>query len=153
MVRMKRYLDSVPGAISGENGHEVTSRVARHLIEVFLLTVDEALPLLAQWNRKCDPPWAEGQLRSFLVKAEDAAAETTKRDASELKFIVAEVTTNWPKPWPVPAGEMLSGQFELVIEHNRRRGYRLHSFQVSRLMTGADQMNETIIAVFEKEQA
>lgn len=40
--------------------------------------------------------------------------------------------------------------FELVIEHNARRGYRLRTFQLFQLMTGPDALTETIIAVFER---
>lgn len=65
-------------------------------------------------------------------------------------FIVAEVATNWPKPWPVPTSELLSAKFENVIELNRSRGYQLHSFQLHRLMVSAEELNETIIAVFKK---
>lgn len=66
------------------------------------------------------------------------------------QFIVAEISTNWPKPWPVPRREHLGAKFEEVIEVNRDRGYRLHSFQVSQVMTSTEMMTETIIAVFEK---
>jgi hypothetical protein len=38
-----------------------------------------------------------------------------------------------------------------VIERNLRRGYRLHSFNMHRLMTRPEELNETIIAVFERE--
>lgn len=66
------------------------------------------------------------------------------------EFIVAEIATNWPKAWPVPTNELLAGKFEEVIEHNLAKGYRLHSFQVHRLMVRPEEMNETLIAVFEK---
>ena len=68
----------------------------------------------------------------------------------ERPFIVAEVSTNWPKTWPVGPCDLIAGKFEDVIEHNRRRGYRLHSFQLHRLLVDAEQMNETIVAVFER---
>lgn len=74
----------------------------------------------------------------------------TDQAADDPPFIVAEVSTNWPKPWPVPRPEYIGHKFEQVIEHNRRRGYRLVTFDVSRVMQSADEMNETIIAVFEK---
>lgn len=71
-------------------------------------------------------------------------------DIEAREFIVAEVSTNWPKAWPVPQREHLGSKFEEVIEHNRQRGYRLHSFQVSQVITAPEQMTETIIAVFQK---
>ncbi len=68
------------------------------------------------------------------------------------QFIVAEVSKNWSgEPAPESSRDILCGRFELLIEVNRKRGYRLHSFSLHRLMVADDQMNETIIAVFEKE--
>jgi len=70
-------------------------------------------------------------------------------DTTPARFIVAEVSCNWR------AGELQSTKrplctlFEQAIAVNERRGYRLHSFQLHRLLTGPDEMNETIIAVFE----
>jgi hypothetical protein len=64
-------------------------------------------------------------------------------------FIVAEVPKTWINGQSArPA--LLAEQFELVIETNRQRGYRLHSFQLHRMMTSLSAMNETIIAVFER---
>lgn len=62
-------------------------------------------------------------------------------------FIVAEVSKNWIGGESATP-ELLSQQFERVIETNRQRGYHLLSFDVHRLMVKADEMNETIIAVF-----
>jgi hypothetical protein len=66
-------------------------------------------------------------------------------------FIVAEISKSWIN------GEshtplLLAQYFERAIEVNRERGYRLHSFQLHRFMVSFEQMNETIIAVFEREQ-
>jgi hypothetical protein len=72
------------------------------------------------------------------------------------QFIVAEITKNWQGEWSGPSPrpeQLLCGKFELAIEVNRQRGYRLHSFQLHRLMTGPDMLNETIIAVFERVSA
>ena len=74
------------------------------------------------------------------------------------RFIVAEISKNWPDPkWAgvldaVRRKALLASRFEEVIAKNLERGYLLHSFQFHRLMTGLERMNETIIAVFEKEQ-
>lgn len=68
-------------------------------------------------------------------------------------FIVGEVSKNWEgvhADRPPHASECLCGLFEQMIEHNRKEGYRLHSWQLHRVMTGPETMNETIIAVFEK---
>jgi len=70
-------------------------------------------------------------------------------------MIVAEISKNWcrPKPGepmqPVTLGDTINTLFENVIEVNRQRGYKLHSFQIHRVMVDFDNLNETIIAVFE----
>jgi len=65
-------------------------------------------------------------------------------------FIVAEISKNWLGGLEQqPGSGLLAERFEHVIAHNRARGYRLHQFQLHRIMTAPDGMNETIIAVFE----
>lgn len=66
------------------------------------------------------------------------------------KFIVAEIGKNWPEKGQALEGILISQQFEQVIEVNRRRGYRLISFQFAQLAKGRT-LIETIIAVFERE--
>jgi hypothetical protein len=67
------------------------------------------------------------------------------------RFIVAEVSKNWIRGQPISGSPVLCQSFELIINANYARGYRLHSFALHRLTAGDDEMNETIIAVFEKE--
>ncbi len=62
------------------------------------------------------------------------------------KYIVAEVSKNWPEIEP----GLLCQRFEKIIETNLARGWRILSFQLHRLMVEPGKMNETIIAVFEK---
>jgi hypothetical protein len=67
------------------------------------------------------------------------------------RFIVAEVSKNWIAGRELtPGSGLLAEQFERVIAHNHTRGYRLLTFQLHRLMTQPDELNETIIAVFER---
>ena len=66
------------------------------------------------------------------------------------RFIVAEVSKNWDSGEEVTPTGLLAEQFERVINVNHARGYRLLSFALHRLMTSATEMNETIIAVFER---
>jgi hypothetical protein len=66
------------------------------------------------------------------------------------RFIVAEISKNWIGGRELtPGSGLLAQQFERVIAHNHRRGYRLLTFQLHRLMTQPDELNETIIAIFE----
>ena len=70
-------------------------------------------------------------------------------------FIVAEISKSWINGEAVSDTPILAVSFERVIEVNRQRGYRLHSFQLHQLMVSraddvmADHLVETIIAVFE----
>jgi len=63
-------------------------------------------------------------------------------------FIVAEISKNWIDGTSL-SEELLCQQFERVIDFNAKRGYRLHSFQLHRCQTRLNELNETIIAVFE----
>jgi len=79
-------------------------------------------------------------------------------------FIVAEISKNWPEAictaghlQPVESCEacaarktFLCERFEHIIEVNRRRGYILVSFELNRIVPQPGQLNETIIAVFER---
>jgi hypothetical protein len=66
------------------------------------------------------------------------------------RFIVAEVSKNW-RAGLEDSPLLLSERLELVIARNFERGYRLHSFDLHRLFIPPDGMNETVIAVFERE--
>lgn len=69
LSRARSYLTSIPGAVSGERGHDRTFYAANRLVRGFALEVDAALPLLAEWNTKCVPPWSEYDLRRKLEQA------------------------------------------------------------------------------------
>ena len=69
--RCRRYIDRIEGAISGNNGHRTTFRVACKIAE-FLgehLTVEQAMPIMREYNQRCEPPWSEAEL---LHKVSDA---------------------------------------------------------------------------------
>jgi hypothetical protein len=68
----------------------------------------------------------------------------------DTQFIVAEISKNWQDGREMQPSGLIARQFEEVIEANRQRGYRLHSFTLHRLLTGPSEMNETIVAVFER---
>jgi hypothetical protein len=69
--RIGRYIDAMPPAISGNFGHRQTFFVARALVHGFGLSVTEALPYMRQYNRRCDPPWKEAELKYKLDSARD----------------------------------------------------------------------------------
>lgn len=67
--RAKRYVASVPPAISGQHGDVQTFRVCCRLTRGFALDVEQALPVLAEWNARCQPPWSETDLLDKLRRA------------------------------------------------------------------------------------
>lgn len=64
------------------------------------------------------------------------------------KFIVAEVTKNWTTgTMPV---DLISQRFELVINANDERGYKLVDWKLN-VSNDGSLLTETIIAIFEKK--
>ena len=60
--RARLYLQRVPGAISGQGGHNQTFKAACVLVHGFDLGQTEALILMSEWNGTCEPPWTEKEL-------------------------------------------------------------------------------------------
>lgn len=67
--RARKYLLKIPPAISGQRGHDQTFHAACVLILGFGLSEQEALPILAEWNVGCQPPWSERELSRKLSEA------------------------------------------------------------------------------------
>lgn len=74
--RARRYMSTLEPAISGSGGHNITFRAACKLVVDFALTVDQAMPLMLEYNDRCKPPWSEHELRH---KLEDANKEPGAR--------------------------------------------------------------------------
>lgn len=70
----RRYLANANGAISGSNGHSDTFSVACCLVQGFNLSIEEARPILQEFNQKCQPPWSERELDHKLKEAEKQPA-------------------------------------------------------------------------------
>ena len=67
--RAARYLAAVPPAIAGQHGDLRTFQVCCRLTRGFALSDDEAFAVLTEWNRRCDPPWSERDLRDKLRRS------------------------------------------------------------------------------------
>jgi hypothetical protein len=67
--RARRYLASVPPAISGQHGDVHTFRVCCRLTRGFALDDEQALAALSQWNERCEPPWTISELVDKLRRA------------------------------------------------------------------------------------
>lgn len=68
--RARRYVAAMPEAVSGSNGHNATYAVACALVKGFGLSIDEARPLLAEYNTRCAPPWSDRELEHKLRQAD-----------------------------------------------------------------------------------
>ena len=55
--RAREYLKELPAVVSRQNGHGATMRAAGVLIQKFSLSCDQALPLLLEYNERCEPQW------------------------------------------------------------------------------------------------
>lgn len=67
--RARRWIAKVPPSISGQNGHSQAFVAATGLVHGFELSDMDAYTLLAEWNRSCQPPWSDRELRHKLKEA------------------------------------------------------------------------------------
>ena len=67
--RARRYLTSVPPAITGQHGDVHTFRICCRLVRGFALNDDQALHALEEWNARCQPPWSPEELLDKLRRA------------------------------------------------------------------------------------
>ena len=65
----ERYVRKTEAAVSGSGGHPTTYKVCCCLLKNYMLSVDDARPLLEIYNERCDPPWSERELEHKLADA------------------------------------------------------------------------------------
>ncbi len=107
--RAARYVAKIPGAVSGSGGHDATFHVACVLVVEFGLTPEDAFPILAEWNAKCEPPWPDPELQHKLDDADKQPGERGK-----LRHKNAKLTRNSKRNLdPSPA---LSATKHILIE-------------------------------------
>jgi archaellum biogenesis ATPase FlaH len=73
--RARRYLTKMPGAVSGQHGHDRTFHAACVLVKGFGLSEDQALPLMMEWGETCQPPWKERDIRHKLADSAKQSGE------------------------------------------------------------------------------
>lgn len=67
--RARKYVAAMDDAVSGAGGHDRTYSVACTLVEGFNLPEPDAWSILSEFNARCQPPWAEHELRHKLGDA------------------------------------------------------------------------------------
>lgn len=70
--RARLYAQRYPAAVSGQDGHGATYRLACVLVTGFGLGIDGARPILHEWNQTCQPPWSARELEHKLNQAQQA---------------------------------------------------------------------------------
>lgn len=73
-LRAARYLGRLDGAVSGCGGHNATFHAACVLVHGFGLARGQALALLAEYNRRCKPPWSRRELEHKIDQALERGA-------------------------------------------------------------------------------
>ena len=67
--RCRKYVSTMPKAISGQNGHPATLSVANAIFWGFGLDEATGWPILTDYNIDCQPPWSEKELRRKMRQA------------------------------------------------------------------------------------
>lgn len=130
--RVTKYLNKVPGAVSGLGGHNHTFHVAGQLVHGFDLTVDAALPPFQQWNTaKCQPPWSDKDLERKLREVEKALCDKPRgwllnesNDWSEaasgvdLSKLSQKPVEQTAERLPVEVYDKLPGVLKEIFEYN-----------------------------------
>ena len=113
----KAYLDKLPPAISGAGGHAATFAAACWTVRLGLPDSD-ALALLLEYNRRCQPPWKEAELvhklkdarrvagcqvRTFQPRPAVRTIWKLERKAVRVAEPVAIQAPSAPAPAPTPA--------------------------------------------------
>jgi hypothetical protein len=70
--RARKYVAEIPGAISGQGGHNQTFAVACALVHGFALNESDALAIMGGYNLRCSPPWTEAELIHKIKSAATA---------------------------------------------------------------------------------
>lgn len=76
--RARLYLQAVPPAISGNDGHGQTFSVACALVNGFALCTSDAEALLKEYSATCQPPWTDKDV-SHKIRSAALSAHTKPR--------------------------------------------------------------------------
>jgi len=79
IARARAYLARLEPAVAGQRGHNRTMYAARVLVQKFALSVEQAWPLLLEYNDRCIPKWTA---RELLHKLDSAVQNLQARGPS-----------------------------------------------------------------------
>ena len=70
--RARAYVDKIPSAVAGQEGHNQTFAAACALVHGFALDESDALTVLREYSTRCLPPWNEIALAHKINSAAEA---------------------------------------------------------------------------------
>ena len=146
--RARRYVGTMPPAISGQEGHNKTFRVACVLMIGFGLSLEEAWVLINEYNSRCEPQWSEKELRHKLLSAQKQPGErnTLRNDRTELWL--PSHTSAFQAPVPLPTSITLEEGAKQYLEdycHGRHELIELGIADVDYALGGGVEAGEMVI--------
>ena len=85
LQRARAYVEKMPEAVSGQGGHNALFAVACRLVIDFGIPVEDALPVIGEYNKRCKPPWPDAELRRKLQEADKQPGEHGSRLPSRVR--------------------------------------------------------------------
>lgn len=88
LERARKYVSTMPPAISGQGGDKAAFRVACVLVKGFGLGESEAMQVMREYNMSCQPAWSEKELQRKVLSAARTTGPTGfLRDAGDLSKV------------------------------------------------------------------
>lgn len=108
VARCRAYLKAVGPAVSGAHGHDRTFMAARLIWADFAIDEADGYPLLEEFNRACEPPWDDRELRrkwdQAVAKGGDRGCKLADREGR-----AADPVNPPPGPTPAPDADPVAG--------------------------------------------
>lgn len=104
--RARRYLSKIPGAVSGQDGHNQTFVAALKVILGFDLSREESWNIISEWNQTCDPPWSDEELWHKIddvLKSDGERGRLLNENGHQNEFVNVNVQNS-----PIPKNSISS---------------------------------------------
>lgn len=88
LERARKYVETMPPAISGQGGDSQTFRVACVLVKGFGLSEADSMQIMREYSMRCQPAWTEKELQRKVLSAARTTGPTGfLRDAGDLSKV------------------------------------------------------------------
>lgn len=122
LSRARSYVAKCPPAVSGQNGHAQTFSIAVALTHGFCLSDADAMAVLLEYNRSCQPPWSDADLAHKLKSASETPHDKPRgwllgdkppnRPVARSNSVTIPIQTALPAPIPDSARALLTALFK-----------------------------------------